>query len=274
MWWLVACVKPVAVAPAVEAGPPAVIEPLRVSVEDPAVLYERIAQDAEDGEAWFALARLHLQAGDEDLAEICAARASVLGVADASLDNDRGVAALHSGDTPRALRAFRAALAEEPDHVDANLNVGALALQAADYVEARQRFGQVLVSQPAHSEALLGMAAALAGSGEVDAALERVDGYLAASVAPEPDAFALKDSLLAAKEAQAEALVARRLAERQAAADVEFVSDVLATLEGCDELIVEHLAALIERRDPAELRSTAVSLQGQDTADLRAAMCP
>ncbi|HJN75980.1 MAG TPA: tetratricopeptide repeat protein [Myxococcota bacterium] len=276
MLLLLACVKLTVIEPL--AAPhleevAEVVEIVTVEVTDPATLYSRIAADGADGEAWMALARWHFQEGKIDVAEICASRAAALGVTDPSLDNDRGVAALEAGDTPRALRSFRDALEADPGHVDANLNIAALALRAADFDEARSRFSVVLRQDPTHEEAMIGLGAALAGLGEIDAAIAEIDGYLVAAHAPDPDAYRLRDSLVLARDAEVQALVVKRMAEKQAEADASFLAGYLEGLEGCDPLILDHFREVVAKGDPAELAST-VAYVNEDPDGLRSMICP
>ena len=274
MLWLIACLKPTPIQPLVELDPVVeVTEIVVVEVQEPSTLYARVEVDPEDGEAWLALARLHLRAGDVELAELCAARAEALSIHDADLDNDRGVVALEQGHPDRALRAFRAALRVEPEHLDANLNVGGMAVRAADYEEARSRFETALRLDPTHEEALIGLGTSLAGLGEVDAALAVVEGYLAVARAPEEDAFALKDSLLQTRSDREQAVLARRAAERQAVEDAAFLLQYLEGLAGCDEMVLSHFQSVLDSGDPGQLRGTVADLP-EDPEELRANLCP
>ncbi|MCP4805234.1 MAG: tetratricopeptide repeat protein [Proteobacteria bacterium] len=231
------------------------IEPLVVPVVVVPRLEEPEARAPTPGETWIALAHRHLDAGEVGMAELCEGKAAELQLWDASLSNRLGLAALDAGDTAGAVGRFQEALRLEADHVDANLNLGALALEAGDVEHAAERFAVVWRSDADHRDAGLGLAHALSMDGQDPVAvytrlleldpedwaaaeaaalhagrtgawavgLTTLDAYMAASLAPDPDAFVLRDRLKDEADAEAEQeRLMRRFREKEASQQEQY----------------------------------------------------
>lgn len=174
---------------------------------------------------------------------------AALGDRDASIENDLGVAAWQAGDAVEAQAAFHRALTLDPAHPAASLNLGLLALAAGDprsaepplarvweasgrrdaglaLAQARSQGGQdpgpvyaaLLALDPQDWAAAEGLALHAGRTGDWPRGLATLEAYLAASSAPDPDAFALRDRLNAEAQAEAEE---RRLMERFREREVE-----------------------------------------------------
>ena len=113
-----------------------------------------LAVDSSNQSAYENLARLYYDRGrirDSSyllLANLVIVQAQRVlaanGQTSADLHNLRGLVLMEDDDQIRALRAFREAVAVEPDHVDANRNIAMIALRFRDYAGAEQALERVL----------------------------------------------------------------------------------------------------------------------------------
>lgn len=101
------------------------------------------------------------------------------GEPDAGDLNLRGLAWLQLGEEEMAAAQFRLARALDPEHPQANLNLGFLAARSADYPTAAECFHTVLARQPDSNEARVGLAVAYRGVADFDGALAQYDRVLA-----------------------------------------------------------------------------------------------
>ncbi|MBI4541097.1 MAG: tetratricopeptide repeat protein [Gemmatimonadetes bacterium] len=74
-----------------------------------------------------------------------------------------------------ASEAYRRALALEPDHADAHLNLGRLLHEAGDLATAEHHYRQALAAQPAHALAWYNLGVALDDRGQKREAIEAYD---------------------------------------------------------------------------------------------------
>ncbi|MBE2247926.1 MAG: tetratricopeptide repeat protein [Myxococcus sp.] len=84
----------------------------------------------------------------------------------------RGVA-LEADGAPEALRSYTEALAVNPMHADAHVNLGRLLHQRGKHREAEAHYVAALVARPADVTATFNLAVALEDQGRVDEAMER-----------------------------------------------------------------------------------------------------
>jgi tetratricopeptide (TPR) repeat protein len=91
-------------------------------------------------------------------------------VVDAGILNNMGVTYLTMEDEPSAISTFQEALTVEPNHLEANLNLGFIALNSGNYPYALERFDTALISNANNLNAKLGKAIALRGVQDFDAA--------------------------------------------------------------------------------------------------------
>ncbi len=101
------------------------------------------------------------------------------GEPDAGDLNLRGLAWLKLGEEEMAAEQFRRARVLEPDHAQANLNLGFIATRSADYPTAAECFHTVLAHQPHSADARIGLAVAHRGVADFDGALAQYDRVLA-----------------------------------------------------------------------------------------------
>ncbi|HEY8566903.1 MAG TPA: tetratricopeptide repeat protein [Beijerinckiaceae bacterium] len=111
-----------------------------------------------------------------------------------------GVAARREGRWIEAIEALTTLTARQPDHADAQVQLG-LAYGATGRVsEAKAAFRQALTHAPGDDDARLGLARTAFWTGDLDAA-ERELAALGASAAGSPDAQALRGQVAAARSA-------------------------------------------------------------------------
>ena len=92
------------------------------------------------------------------------------GKKDAGILNNMGVTFLAMEDEPSAIGYFQEAIGIEPNHVEANLNLGFIALNSGNYQFALEKFDAALVTNANHMSAKLGRAVALRGTQDFDGA--------------------------------------------------------------------------------------------------------
>ena len=123
-----------------------------------------------------------------------------------AVHNILGVAALREGRVADAVREFEAALARDPEHENARLNLGqlyynegALLLDKRRFKEAAARFRAAIPLLPDGAEAYNNLGVALASQGRVSEAAEQFERAVALS----PDFLEARDNLLRARSALA-----------------------------------------------------------------------
>jgi tetratricopeptide (TPR) repeat protein len=94
----------------------------------------------------------------------------------APVHNLLGLVLLRMDEVTRALRAFRQAVALDPDFIEAQMNIGAITLSFRDYKAAEASFSKVLSLDPAAQvkfEATVGLGVAYRGQRRFDEAMAR-----------------------------------------------------------------------------------------------------
>ena len=121
-----------------------------------------------------------LSNNQSDMSLLCAEKANemLMSVAkekgqlkkDAGILNNMGVTFLAMEDEPSAIGYFQEAIGIEPNHVEANLNLGFIALNSGNYQFALEKFDAALITNANHMSAKLGRAVALRGTQDFDGA--------------------------------------------------------------------------------------------------------
>ncbi len=135
---------------------------------------EILTKNPEDITVYRLLSRAFYQNEQFDMSLLCAEKANEMLVdkakktgdpekKDAGILNNMGVTYLTKEDETSAISIFQEAISIEPNHVEANLNLGFLSLNSGNYGYALERFDATLVSDPANLNAKIGKAVALRG---------------------------------------------------------------------------------------------------------------
>ncbi len=138
------------------------------------------------------LSRTFYQNDKFDMSLLCAEKANemLISVAkekgqpakkDAGILNNMGVTYLAMEDEPSAIGLFQEALQIDPNHVEANLNLGFIALNSGNYQFALEKFEAALVTNENNISAKLGKAVSLRGVQDFDAAGKLYDQILKSS---------------------------------------------------------------------------------------------
>jgi tetratricopeptide (TPR) repeat protein len=147
-----------------------------------------LLDDPQNADVYRHLAGVYRALGNEGMARLCAEKALALRAGDAAAWNDVGVALLGE-DEAEAARKFETALQLDPEHFEANLNLGFLALDSGDFALALACFEKAAAARPSSVDAKLGLAVALRGTGQLDDAKAVYDDLLRADPANEVAAF-------------------------------------------------------------------------------------
>ncbi len=129
--------------------------------------------------AYKVLAHAYYTHGEYDMALLVIDMAAVIGQVDADSLNTRGLAYLRLDDEVLAAQQFTEAIAQNPQQLQANLNLGYLAFRSGDYPTAAAHFTTALDHHPGNLDAQLGLAVAYRGVADFDAALSQYDAILA-----------------------------------------------------------------------------------------------
>jgi tetratricopeptide (TPR) repeat protein len=142
---------------------------------------EILLSNSTDITVYRLLSRTFYQNNKFDMSLLCAEKANemLMSVAkekgqpakkDAGILNNMGVTYLAMKDEPSAIGYFQEALELEPNHVEANLNLGFIALNSGNYQFALEKFDAALVTNASQMSAKLGRAVALRGTQDLDGA--------------------------------------------------------------------------------------------------------
>lgn len=140
------------------------------------------------------LSRTFYQNNQFDMSLLCAEKANemLMSVAkekgqpakkDSGILNNMGVTFLAMEDEPSAIGYFQEAIEIEPNHIEANLNLGFIALNSGNYQFALEKFDAALVTNANHMSAKLGRAVALRGTQDFDGASKLYAQILSTSAA-------------------------------------------------------------------------------------------
>jgi tetratricopeptide (TPR) repeat protein len=145
------------------------------------VASEILLNDSTDITVYQLLSRAFYKSGQFDMSLLCAAKANEMLVSvakekgqpekkDAGILNNMGVTFLAMEDESEAIRLFQEAITLEPNHVEANLNLGFISLNSGNYPFALEKFEAALVTNPSHTSARIGKAVSLRGVQDFDTA--------------------------------------------------------------------------------------------------------
>ncbi len=155
---------------------------------------EILLSDSTNITVYQLLSRTFYQNNQFDMSLLCAEKANemLMSVAkekgqpakkDAGILNNMGVTFLAMEDEPSAIGYFQQAIEVEPNHVEANLNLGFIALNSGNYQFALDKFDAALVTNENHMSAKLGRAVALRGTQDFDGASKLYAQILSGSAA-------------------------------------------------------------------------------------------
>ncbi|MBM76632.1 MAG: hypothetical protein CMK59_14595 [Proteobacteria bacterium] len=134
--------------------------------------------DPQNVEAYRLLSRNYFSQGKYSMSLLCAEKAYAFAEGDPAISNNKGVTYLVMGDDVKAFKEFQAALEKEPNHLQANLNLGFTALNSGNYQLAQQSFDKALITDPSNLDGKLGLAVALRGLKDYKAAEKLYDELL------------------------------------------------------------------------------------------------
>ena len=144
--------------------------------------------------------------------------------------------ALGAGDEALARRRLEAAVAEDPELLDAHQMLGSLDSQAGDHEAAITRFSTALALDPEHAASLFGLAAAYRKLGRLDEALLGFERLLALAPRDTKAALAASEILVARQELPRALELLDRAAEgREAPALLDTLRGEVLTLMGRTE---------------------------------------
>lgn len=155
---------------------------------------EILLSDSTNITVYQLLSRTFYQNNQFDMSLLCAEKANEMLVSvakeqgqpakkDAGILNNMGVTFLAMEDEPSAIGYFQQAIEIQPNHVEANLNLGFIALNSGNYPFALERFDAALVTNDSNISAKLGKAVALRGTQDFDGASKLYAQILDGSIA-------------------------------------------------------------------------------------------
>jgi len=138
-----------------------------------------LMRDQDNVDAYKNLALINLEQGRLTLAETnlqnARKRSEEQGRSDPDIFVNLGRIYLERNENGRAMAAFKKALEEQPEHVAANANIGALALRHRDYGLAKDSYEKVVAQRPNDPQMESYLAYALQGAQEHDTAVEHFE---------------------------------------------------------------------------------------------------
>ncbi|MBY0506741.1 MAG: tetratricopeptide repeat protein [Bryobacteraceae bacterium] len=150
-------------------------------VERGQVVIDTLLKQGESAETLLLIGSAQLTTGAYKDALATLERAVALNPRIAALQSQYGIALLSTGEAPRAMAAFRAALALDADDFDANVNLAGQLRLAKELGEARRYVDRASRIRP-NSPAVRYQAGALAlAEGQADAARSTLEAVVAAS---------------------------------------------------------------------------------------------
>lgn len=161
-------------------------------------LEARIALQPKDPVAYTNLAAVLSGMGDDAAARDAGERAVEIDPGLAAAHFNIGVAQQSLGDHKAALERYRRTLALEPAHAAAALNLGEAYAALDDTEEARRAYRRALEIDPGFAKAAINLADMKLATGEPEAALAVIDGFLSRHTSHPAalafKAFALRDA--------------------------------------------------------------------------------
>ncbi len=150
---------------------------INAEMYDDAILEAReiLARNKDSVLAYTSLARVYHERGEFDMSLLCSQKALTLTDKDPGIYNATGVTYLELNNEPAAIDQFKTAIKLQPNHRDANMNLGWTSLDSGDYVLAKRCFESVLGLYPSNVDALLGLAVSQRGVKELDEASATYD---------------------------------------------------------------------------------------------------
>ena len=150
---------------------------INADLHDDAILEARqiLARNKDSIVAYTSLARVYHARGEFEMSLLCAQKALTLTDKDPSIYNATGVTHLELNNEPAAIEQFKTAIKLQPNHLDANMNLGWTALDSGDYVLAKRCFEAIITQYPGNVDALLGLAVSQRGVKELDEASKTYD---------------------------------------------------------------------------------------------------
>lgn len=126
--------------------------------------------DSNDMNAYLALATCYYRMKRNDLGKLVCLNALSINPHAAPIYNLLGLFQLREDDVRTAIAQFNRAIEEDPELLDAHLNLGATTLSNGDFTRALAHFDFVLEREPDDVEAMMSRAVALRGLGKYDEA--------------------------------------------------------------------------------------------------------
>ena len=145
-----------------------------VETKTEAGLYDEANKDVEqillyapkDVRAYQLLSRNYHAQKNYKMSLLCAEKANEIADGDPGILNNMGVTYLEMENEPAAIDSFLSALEKDPEHLEANLNLGFVSLASGNYGLAKEKFEAALKKNPENIDVKVGLAVAFRGLGE------------------------------------------------------------------------------------------------------------